>query len=45
VTYELAMALGVEARVEIRAVPPSEPVQQGFLKPIRHASSAVFGWK
>src|SRR6185437_3237582 len=32
--HELAIAAGVEARVEVRAVPPGEPVQQEFLDPV-----------
>jgi hypothetical protein len=42
VPHELPIAPGVETRVEIRAVPPGEPVQQKFLEPIRHPSSALF---
>src|SRR5579872_5217433 len=36
VAHQLAEAAGVEPRVEIRAVPPGEIVQQKLFEPIRH---------
>jgi hypothetical protein len=43
--HQLAKAAGVESRIEVRAVPPGEIVQQKLLDLFQHPWSAVFAGK